>query len=691
MSSKHIKAATIVVATVISMSASQSVFAAETFKATSEQPAPESTGENADDSNVFTLGTLTVTGEAQSDLPATTNSISADQVEELNLTRVSTALETLPGVNLMPGNRGGSRNETGVFLRGFDQSRVPVLLDGVPIYVPYDGYIDLNRLTTFDLSQIEVTKGFASVLHGPNAMGGEINLVTRRPTKSLEGNVDIGADFAGNGDFKGYRFNANTGSRIDNWYLQGGVSKVTQKFYRISDDFQAGLYQPTGQRVHSESDDESLRLKIGVTPREGDEYAIGLSAGRAEKQAPPYAGNDPTRAVFFDWPRYDQQSAYYTGKTKLSESGISLKTRVYYNAMQNALKKYDNSTYTTQFFGSSFSSQYNDYTVGGNAELEIPIGELNLVAISVGVKSDTHKEANVGGPTSRMEDVTSSVAVQYSTSFSDNLSGVFGIGYDYRDPQTAQDPSTGGTTNFAVETQDAFNYQGGLNYALDDDHSIYASVSHKTRFASMYERYSYRLGFGVPNSSLKPEQSTNFEMGYKGLILPETELTVAPFASDVSNYIQATTVGFSAIPFPHSITQSQNVGSGWFYGVETTLHTQLIPRTDAQIGYTYLQRNITRLYGTPSHTIFASASVDVGAGFTVTPSALFQSGRTTTDTGSGLPIGSDFVANLGGAYAIDANNKIDLAVKNIFDRNYSYDDGYPAEGRNFSITYHYSF
>jgi outer membrane receptor protein involved in Fe transport len=30
-------------------------------------------------------------------------------------------------------------------------------------------------------------------------------------------------------------------------------------------------------------------------------------------------------------------------------------------------------------------------------------------------------------------------------------------------------------------------------------------------------------------------------------------------------------------------------------------------------------------------------------------------------------------------------------VKNIFDRNYYYDDGYPAEGRNFSVTYRYTF
>jgi len=557
--------------------------------------------------------------------------------------------------------------------------------------VPYDGYLDLNRLLTFDLSRIEVSKGFASVLDGPNAMGGIINLVTKRPTKALEGSVELGADFAGNGKFKGYRANANVGSRIDNWYLQGGVSKITQKFYRLSEDFDAGLYQPTGDRKHSKSDDEALRLKIGVAPRQGDEYAIGFSAGRGEKQAPPYAGLDSTRASFFDWPRYDQQSAYYTGKTKLDESGLYVKTRAYYNAMQNALNKYDNSNYNTQFFGSSFSSQYNDYTVGGGAELGIPVSETDWLTLSVASKQDTHKEANVGKPTSRMEDVTSSIGAEYKARFGTALSATFGLGYDYRDPRSAQDPSTNGTTSFGVKSQDAFNYQAGLIYQFADDQAIYASASHKTRFATMYERYSYRLGFGLPNPSLKPEQSTNFEVGYRGTVLPETEIKIAPFASDVTDYIQNVTVGFSTSPYPHSVTQSQNVGSGWFYGVETTINTKLLPRTDAQLGYTYLRRNITGIYGTPSHTVFASASVDIGDGFSVTPSALYQSTRTTTDTGNGLPIGGDLVANINAAYAINTANKIELGVKNIFDRNYYYDDGYPAEGRNFSVTYRYIF
>ena len=49
--------------------------------------------------------------------------------------------------------------------------------------MPYDGYVDPGRFTTFDLAEVNVTKGYTSLLYGPNAMGGAINLISRKPVK----------------------------------------------------------------------------------------------------------------------------------------------------------------------------------------------------------------------------------------------------------------------------------------------------------------------------------------------------------------------------------------------------------------------------------------------------------------------------------------------------------------------------
>ncbi|CAG5074652.1 Vitamin B12 transporter BtuB [Dyadobacter sp. CECT 9623] len=77
----------------------------------------------------------------------------------------SNALNILPGVSIA---NVGQRNESVVYVRGFDLRQVPVFIDGVPVYVPYDGYVDMGRFTTFDLAEINVSKGFASILYGAN-------------------------------------------------------------------------------------------------------------------------------------------------------------------------------------------------------------------------------------------------------------------------------------------------------------------------------------------------------------------------------------------------------------------------------------------------------------------------------------------------------------------------------------------
>ena len=70
-------------------------------------------------------------------------------------------------------------------VRGFNQRYVPVFFDGIPIYVPYDGYIDTGKLPTANLSEITLTKGNSSVLYGPNAMGGVVNILSKKTPEKV--------------------------------------------------------------------------------------------------------------------------------------------------------------------------------------------------------------------------------------------------------------------------------------------------------------------------------------------------------------------------------------------------------------------------------------------------------------------------------------------------------------------------
>jgi iron complex outermembrane receptor protein len=180
----------------------------------------------ADTSRVFNLGEVRVLGRRSLD---SANTAASRQIEAFNRLDVGRALNLLPGVNL---SAVGARNESMVYVRGFDLRQVPVFIDGIPVYVPYDGYVDLARFTTFDLAEINVAKGFSSVIYGPNTMGGAINLVSRRPQKRF--------DFDGRAGLlsgQGRRLNLNLGTNLGKFYLQGSASQLKQETFPLSAQF----------------------------------------------------------------------------------------------------------------------------------------------------------------------------------------------------------------------------------------------------------------------------------------------------------------------------------------------------------------------------------------------------------------------------------------------------------------------
>lgn len=147
-------------------------------------------------SSPFNLGTVQVTVSATSPAAApVVASIDQTQVRNLNLVTAAKALDYLPGVSIQ--HLSANRNEAGVMIRGFStRGQVALYLDGIPISVPYDGYVDFNRFLTSDLSEMQVARGYSSPLLGPNALGGTINLVTAQPVKKLDVDALIGTGSA---------------------------------------------------------------------------------------------------------------------------------------------------------------------------------------------------------------------------------------------------------------------------------------------------------------------------------------------------------------------------------------------------------------------------------------------------------------------------------------------------------------
>lgn len=93
----------------------------------------------------FELGQITVIGQRTRSTDAGERTVTAEDIRRDNSQNIAEALEPLAGVNI---DFSGGRNETGLRMRGYDARQVPLFLDGIPQYVPYDGYVDFARFLT---------------------------------------------------------------------------------------------------------------------------------------------------------------------------------------------------------------------------------------------------------------------------------------------------------------------------------------------------------------------------------------------------------------------------------------------------------------------------------------------------------------------------------------------------------------
>lgn len=649
-----------------------------------------------DSAGTFYLGRVDVAVTAETTASATTEMtpagatvIAAADLQAYDRTALAGALELAPGVSF---TRIGARNESAVYVRGFDMRQVPLFVDGIPIYTPYDGYVDLDRFTTFDVAELQVSKGFSSVLYGPNALGGAINIVSRRPAGRLEGLAGISAS---SGPSRSVYLNA--GSRVRAFYLQGGASYLQADTFPLSDGFPPVKTQPNGDRVNAYRRDAKFNAKLGWTPN-GDEYAISYVGQRGKKGNPPYAGSDASVKVrYWRWPNWDKDSVYLVSNTRLPGSSY-LRGRAFYDTYDNTLYSYDDATYTTQLKSSSFRSPYKDHTIGASGEWGATLGRQTLRA-AAHLKLDYHEDHNEGEPTKSFNGRIVSVGVEDTIAAGPKLSLVAGIGGDWQATTKARDyqkgqvidllANCGGTTGTSCGDSSGINPQAGIFYAVPSG-QVRFTVSRKTRLPSLKDRYSYKLGAATPNPNLRAERNLTFEAGYQGTLGSKTSFQASAFYSRITDLIQRSYVS-------SSVYQLQNIGEASHSGFELDARTLVVPHLDLGANYTFLERkNIsdpaTWLIDAPRHkgrvslTAAASPSVRLVVGLE------YEAGRRTQNEGGKyLEVPSFVTASVKVSWSIFRQLDIEATALNAFDKYYWLSEGYPEPGQTVMAGIRYRF
>jgi outer membrane receptor for ferrienterochelin and colicins len=116
-----------------------------------------------------------------SESPRSVTVISREEIDAVAAVSANQLLRQLPGLQELP----APPSKTSISIRGFDDSRVLVLVDGEPVPGALIESRDIGRLSTIATERIEVTKGPSSVEFGSDALGGVINIVQAAPTPRL--------------------------------------------------------------------------------------------------------------------------------------------------------------------------------------------------------------------------------------------------------------------------------------------------------------------------------------------------------------------------------------------------------------------------------------------------------------------------------------------------------------------------
>lgn len=184
------------------------------------------------------------------DVPMRIDLLDAKSIESMPALSADDYLRSIAGISV---SRGASfLGSSTVSMRGMgsEAGRTLVMVDGIPVNKSDGGSVNWNAINAEDIAQIEVVKGPGSSIHGGNAMGGVINLITLVPTQKVEGylsqsygtfeTANTQARFSGrNGKFF---WSLNGRYRKSDGYLTTPADEITD--YSVAsflDEYQLGI------------------------------------------------------------------------------------------------------------------------------------------------------------------------------------------------------------------------------------------------------------------------------------------------------------------------------------------------------------------------------------------------------------------------------------------------------------------
>jgi vitamin B12 transporter len=620
------------------------------------------------------------------DIPAGVTVITRQDIEASGATTLGDVLTTVPGLHVSPS--GGPGGQSSVFMRGTNSGHVLVLRDGMPINDasnPSDAF-NFGTDTLSDIERIEVIRGPMAALYGSGAIGGVINLISRR---GAAGAPMLEADLSG-----GYP------ATIQGSALASGVTGPFDYAVTAESQSQRG-FDSVPQRMSNYTGiaegfrDRIATANLGYTPVEGTRLSLFLRGSETlfGFNNMNFELNDPT---FASIPRFDDSNT--SGKVDSLLGRIGVTSKLFGGTYETGLflgREQDDRRYFEPLKASDPSLQTDDeryHSYRTDLQWNNTVHLNDLMPSSVLTASDLTfgYERTTDTIDTRVNQADAGVSFTSSARASMTTDAVYtGItttiwrrliltGQVRQDWVGANAPTT-----WRV---------GSVVLVPEIDTSFKAAYGTAFRVPSLYERFGTDSFGTVGNPTLLPERSEGWEFGFTSTIpvLGRADAVTAGatyFNQQIYNLIEG-------VLLPTGISSWANVSAAHIQGVELEFAVHPAPWLSLHASYSFTDTTSDDPYLPPGAPLLRrpknagemDATILPLPGLRIVP-VLIYTGPSfdvlygNQDNSLGYGYGQHgLVANLTVAYDVTPKVQLHLDGTNIFNSRFEPVNGYQMPG-----------
>lgn len=581
------------------------------------------------------------------DLSGAITVISAEDIAKLNATNIKDILVKTAGI-VEGVNESSTNGRKSISIRGTDSSYIIIMIDGKKVNAS-DGYIkhsdyEYSWIPVEMIERIEVIKGAKSSIYGSSAIGGVINIITKKDTKKFYGEIDVQAGISSaknGGDEK--KVSANIGGNItDKLSLILGVNKANRELTSGPGTSSSGVHTDNASFIEGiDSKNGNIKLNYNID----DTQSVSTSYIKGNESRELY--NNPD---------------YYT------------LDRDMYNISYE--KKFKDISFGIDYSRSVSDSEYNDGSTYNyvhkltndslKAESKISMIKNNYIVIGAETSKEAYERYYPGTDDTKYDFEASSNAYYIQDEIElGNVIFTLGARLDNHE-------------KFGTEISPNL----GIVYKLSQNQRLKASYGEGFKAPSLqessseYSTYSHGQYYG--NDDLKSETSKSYEIAYE-YYGEDTLFKTAIFSTQIKNMITGkfTGVGYPYGPgFAVNEYKYLNVEKANMKGLELEIEYNFNDNHTITTNYTYLETEDEttgkELLFKPKNTINVGLSSEFDYGISSYLSANYLG---TQYDSSDKKISGYTLVNAQISKKISNDLTVRLGIDNILDK--KFDDGDP--------------